>query len=38
LHDLKAPQSLLVQAAGLGGERKLGCGIFVAHKLITGLD
>jgi CRISPR-associated protein Cas6 len=38
LHDLKAPQSLLVQAAGLGGERRLGCGIFVAHKLITGLD
>jgi len=38
LHELKAPQSLLVQAAGLGGERRLGCGIFVAHKLITGLD
>jgi CRISPR-associated protein Cas6 len=38
LHDLKAPQSLLVQAEGLGGERRLGCGIFVAHKLITGLD
>ena len=32
LHELSSEDSLGVQAAGLGAERKLGCGIFVPHK------
>ena len=32
LHELSPEQSLRMQAAGLGGQRKLGCGIFVPHK------
>ena len=32
LHGLGAPQALLLQQRGLGGERLLGCGIFVPHK------
>ena len=38
LHDLKPDASLLVQRAGLGGSRRLGCGIFVPYKDISGLD
>ena len=33
LHELTPEHSLLVQSVGLGGERKLGCGIFVRHRL-----
>jgi CRISPR-associated protein Cas6 len=32
LHELSPEHSLRMQAAGLGSERKLGCGIFVPHK------
>jgi CRISPR-associated protein Cas6 len=32
LHELSPEHSLRIQAAGLGGARKLGCGIFVPHK------
>lgn len=32
LHELSPEHSLSMQAAGLGAERKLGCGIFVPHK------
>lgn len=38
LHDLKPDASLLVQRAGLGGNRRFGCGIFVPYKAISGLD
>ena len=37
LHELSAAHSLLLQAQGLGAARRLGCGLFVHHKLITGL-
>ncbi|MBS1189500.1 MAG: CRISPR-associated endonuclease Cas6 [Rhodocyclaceae bacterium] len=37
LHDLSPAHSLLVQARGLGPERRLGCGVFVHHKIIEGL-
>jgi CRISPR-associated protein Cas6 len=33
VHDLTAEHSLLLQSVGLGVERKLGCGIFVPHRL-----
>jgi CRISPR-associated protein Cas6 len=33
LHDLSAEDSLLLQQVGLGSGRKLGCGIFVPHRL-----
>ena len=33
LHELAADQSLRVQRSGLGGERGLGCGVFVRHRL-----
>ena len=33
LHDLSAEHSLLLQRVGLGGDRNLGCGIFVPHRL-----
>ena len=33
VHDLAPEHSLLVQSVGLGSERKLGCGIFVPHRL-----
>jgi CRISPR-associated protein Cas6 len=33
LHDLTPEQSLRIQRTGLGGERGLGCGIFVPHRL-----
>lgn len=32
LHDLAPEESLRMQATGLGGGRKLGCGILVPHK------
>lgn len=32
LHELSPEQSLDMQAVGLGGARKLGCGIFIPHK------
>ncbi len=35
LHGLGPADSLRVQAAGLGGERRLGFGIFVPHKAIA---
>lgn len=35
LHELSSEQSLSMLAAGLGGARKLGCGIFVPHKSAT---
>lgn len=37
VHDLKPDASLQLQYAGLGEERRLGCGIFVPHKVISGL-
>lgn len=37
LHDLKPEDSLQVQRAGLGGNRRFGCGIFVPYKVISGL-
>ncbi len=38
LHDLKPDASLQLQYAGLGDERRFGCGIFVPYKVITGLS
>lgn len=38
LHDLKPEGSLRVQFAGLGKERRFGCGIFVPYKVISGLE
>lgn len=38
LHGLSPAHSLLLQAAGIGPERRLGCGLFVHHKPIEGLD
>jgi CRISPR-associated protein Cas6 len=38
LHDLSPEDSLQVQFAGLGKERRLGCGIFVPYKVISGLE
>ena len=35
LYDLRPDQSILLQQIGLGGHRKLGCGIFVPHKSIA---
>src|SRR5512135_1735876 len=35
LHDLTPEGSLRVQYAGLGKERRFGCGIFVPHKVIS---
>ena len=32
LHELTPEDSLRMQAAGLGAQRKLGCGIFIPHK------
>jgi CRISPR-associated protein Cas6 len=32
LHELSPEHSLIMQAAGLGRQRKLGCGIFIPHK------
>lgn len=38
VHGLSIPHSLRLQAVGLGAERMLGCGLFVHHKIIEGLD
>ena len=38
VHDLSAEHSLRLQAIGLGPARRLGCGLFVHHKIIDGLD
>ena len=35
LHGLGADQSMLLQQTGVGGHRKLGCGLFVPHKSIA---
>ncbi len=37
VHDLKPEASLQLQYTGLGEERHFGCGIFVPHKVISGL-
>lgn len=37
IHDLNPEASLQLQYAGLGEERRFGCGIFVPHKAISGL-
>lgn len=37
LHGLGADASLRLQCLGVGPARKLGCGIFVPHKTISGL-
>ncbi len=38
LHDLSHEASLRVQYAGLGRERRFGCGIFLPHKAISSAD
>jgi len=38
LHQLRPEQSLLVQRLGMGGMRHLGCGLFLPHKTISGID
>lgn len=38
LHGLAAAASLRLQREGLGAARTLGCGVFVRHKSIAGLD
>lgn len=38
LHDLKPEDSLRVQYAGLGTERRFGCGIFVPYKVISSFE
>jgi CRISPR-associated protein Cas6 len=38
LHDLMPEGSLRVQYAGLGKERRFGCGIFVPYKIISSLE
>lgn len=38
LHEVPVARSRLLQQAGLGEGRKLGCGILVQHKAITGID
>jgi len=37
IHDLKPGDSIRLQYAGLGAERRFGCGIFVPYKVITDL-
>lgn len=37
LHDLPVEQSILVQQRGMGGNRKIGCGIFIPHKSTNAL-
>jgi CRISPR-associated protein Cas6 len=36
VHDLSPGHSLRLQTIGLGGARRLGCGLFVHHKIIEG--
>jgi CRISPR-associated protein Cas6 len=38
LHQLRPLQSLLMQRRGLGELRGLGCGLFLPHKIISGID
>lgn len=38
IHDLSMPDSLTVQAAGLGLGHHYGCGLFVPHKSIVAVD
>jgi len=38
LHDCSAEHSMRLQQTGLGDERGLGCGIFVPHKKIGGIE
>lgn len=38
VHDLKPRGSLHLQQTGLGNYRRFGCGIFIPHKTIAGLD
>jgi hypothetical protein len=38
VHGLRASDSLRLQRTGLGPHRALGCGVFVPHKTIVGLD
>ncbi len=38
LHDLSPEDSLRVQYAGLGKERRFGCGIFVPYKVISSAE
>ncbi|MEW6562676.1 MAG: type I-MYXAN CRISPR-associated protein Cas6/Cmx6 [Pseudomonadota bacterium] len=38
LHELKPEASLALQYEGLGAGRCYGCGIFVPHKVIAGID
>jgi CRISPR-associated protein Cas6 len=37
LHDLPVDLSILVQQRGMGGNRKIGCGIFIPHKSTSAL-
>lgn len=37
-HELKPEDALSLQCCGLGGERHLGCGIFIPYKAIANLD
>ncbi len=38
LHDCSAEHSLRLQQVGLGAQRGLGCGIFIPHKRIEGIE
>jgi CRISPR-associated protein Cas6 len=38
MHDLTPEGSLRIQYTGMGGDRNLGCGIFVPYKVISGLE
>lgn len=37
LHELPVEQSILIQQRGMGGNRKIGCGIFIPHKSTNAL-
>ncbi len=37
-YDLKPPGSIRLQHSGLGSHRHIGCGFFVPHKTIAGLE
>jgi CRISPR-associated protein Cas6 len=37
LHGLPVQHAIRVQQDGLGGNRKIGCGIFIPHKSLTAL-
>lgn len=38
VHDLKPSGSIGLQQSGLGKHRRYGCGLFVPHKTISGLE